>query len=77
MFNPTNVIYEVVWHKGNLRVMKTICVNPLSNIQTTKFPFIFNRTFFLQGKTWSIYNKSVYFVTETTKKWLITLAVTP
>ena len=31
--------YEGVWCQGNLRAMKTICVNPLSNVQKTQFHF--------------------------------------
>ena len=53
--NPTSVIYEGVWRQGNLRVMKTICVNPLSNIQTTKFYFAFNGTLLVEVKKWLIY----------------------
>ena len=53
--NPTSVIVEGVWLQGNLKAMKTICVNPLSNVQTTKFHFVFNGTLLLEGKRCSIY----------------------
>ena len=50
LVNPTRVIYEGVWSQGNLRAIKTICVNPLSNVQTTKFHFVFKGTLLLEGE---------------------------